>query len=467
MMYIFDSIKFRIIAIIIASVILTHFIGLWLYLVRSKESNELIQDALVAERIALVVRLIEAGSVSDVHRVTEAAGIQFAEQIEIAEQPSSLNPTDNQRLHLIGHLLGALLNRPKDEGIRLAIEERISADIEVGSVVANISDHFEFHHRSRKLASRMQRDGTLRAEIHLQSGAWLKMATPIVTASALLSMDAIVGLFVEVAATVLVAVWAALRWTQPLSRFAAAAEELGANLNAEPVPETGLSEVRQSARAFNNMRESIRRLVGERTAMAAAIAHDLGTPITRLRLRVEELDGSPERGKMLADLEQMRRMVSGTLEFARATFHDGKPERFDLASLLQSVCDDFADGGAQVEYRGPPHVVVTTEPAFLRRALSNLIDNAVKYGGSVTVGMTKVHDRVDIHIEDSGNGIPAHLHEEAMRPFSRLSASDQAVDGTGLGLSIASSIASNLGGHIAFENIPAGGFRATLSLRTK
>jgi signal transduction histidine kinase len=170
------------------------------------------------------------------------------------------------------------------------------------------------------------------------------------------------------------------RWTQPLTYFAAAAERLGTDLHAPPMSETGPFEVRTAARAFNRMQDRIRRLVEDRMALAAAIAHDLGTPVTRLRLRAEDIDDEQIRKPILADLQQMRRMITATLGFARLDFSVERPEVFDLMSLIERVADDLVDGGDDVVIKGPPHLPIRSKPIALQRVLFNVVDNAIKYG---------------------------------------------------------------------------------------
>jgi len=255
------------------------------------------------------------------------------------------------------------------------------------------------------------------------------------------------------------------RWTQPLTQFAAAAEQFGTDIHSPALPETGPSEVRTAARTVNLMQERIRRLVEDRTAFAAAIAHDLGTPITRLHLRAHEIEEEGTRSRMLADLEQMRRMIAATLEFARLEFAAEPTETLDLASLVQSVCDDYFDAGQQVAVQSLPPITIASKPIALRRALGNVLENGFKYGARARVAMAATPQRVRIAIQDDGPGIPPDMMEEAFRPFRRLTPADgEATPGTGLGLSIARSIVMGLGGEIELTNHAHGGLQVTIVL---
>jgi signal transduction histidine kinase len=460
---ILDTIKGRLVLILVVNVILAHVFGLWLYVKRSEAAIELLYDTLVAERIALMVKLVDATPVDDRARIMVAVSLPM-ETVETAPQQSSMERSAAARSHVIGHLLGSFLNRSGDNGIlvELSEDDDLASD-QTMPIIRAIISHLREHHRAATPLAQIDRIGLLRAEIKLSDGSWLKVSAPILTATSFFSMNLVLAIAAMTLSAIAIAAWVLRRWTQPLTVFAAAAQRLGDNIHAPPLPERGLYEVRTAAHAFNLMQERIRRLVEDRTALAAAIAHDLGTPITRLRLRADDIANAGVRGKMLADLEQMRRMVTGTLEFARSTSDAGTSERFDLASLLQSICDTFADAGDDVVLTGPDHLVVTSEPVSLWRVFTNLIDNAVKYGGRASITLAERRDDVEIIVQDDGPGIPEHLHEAAFRPFSRLIAQEH-INGTGLGLTVAGSIVLRLGGEISLANAAGGGLAVTVRL---
>ena len=263
----------------------------------------------------------------------------------------------------------------------------------------------------------------------------------------------------------LCAVWAARRVTAPLARFAAAADRLGVDVGAPPMPETGSAELRRATRAFNRMQERLRRLVEDRTQMLAAISHDLRTMLTRLRLRAEYIDDAEQREKALVDLDDMNAMLASTLAFARDDAADEPRETVDLAALVQSLCDDLADAGQPVTHDGPDQLVIACRPRALRRALANLIDNAVTYGGTAAVSLADRGDRVDIVIADRGPGIPDEAREAVFAPFHRLEGSrSRETGGTGLGLAVARAVARAHGGDITFADRPGGGLATTLTV---
>ena len=229
--------------------------------------------------------------------------------------------------------------------------------------------------------------------------------------------------------------------------------------------ETGAPEMRAAARAFNQMQLRLRRLIDDRTQMLAAISHDLKTPITRLRLRAEFIEEPGLQEKMLADLAEMEAIVASTLAFARSDARSEGSEAVDLADMLQSLAEARADSGALVGYEGPAHLTVAARPVALRRALSNLIDNAIKYGTTAQITLRLEDRQAVVEIDDEGPGIAADQMELVFRPYYRLEGSrSRETGGVGLGLSIARAVIRAEGGEIVLKNRPEGGLRARVTL---
>jgi signal transduction histidine kinase len=252
----------------------------------------------------------------------------------------------------------------------------------------------------------------------------------------------------------LLGLWAARTLTAPLSSFAKAAESFSLNGAAPPLPERGPEEIRSVARALNRMRERITTLIDDRTKMLAAISHDLRTPITRMRLRSEFIEDDMHRHRMLSDLDQMRSMLESVLSFLR---NDRKLESMtltDVASTLQLITDQFADMGHKVAYDGPEHAMATVRPDDLHRSVTNLVENAVRFGAMVTIRLGASPDTVTIEVEDDGPGISDARKDVMMEPFVR---GDDArnmdeTQGFGLGLSIARTIALAHGGKFSLND---------------
>jgi signal transduction histidine kinase len=264
--------------------------------------------------------------------------------------------------------------------------------------------------------------------------------------------------------------WAVRRLTEPVRVLSAAAEALGRDVNAAPLPESGPTETVVAAVAFNTMAARIRRFVSDRTEMLTAIGHDLRTPITRLKLRAEFIDDEELRTKVLSDLDELETMVSATLAFGRDARANEPVSSVDLVELLRTILDETGDAHPEaadrLTYRGPPHQTVRARPVALKRALANLVSNAESYGGSARVTMVPPMDgTVEVTIEDDGPGIPAAEIDRVFEPFHRLEQSrNRETGGVGLGLPIARNMLRAHGGDVVLSNRPQGGLKALVTL---
>lgn len=260
---------------------------------------------------------------------------------------------------------------------------------------------------------------------------------------------------------------AAQRTIRPLSRFADAAERFGTDVNADPMPEDGTAEIAKAAHAFNQMQARIQRYVNERIEMLAAISHDLKTPITRMKLRAEFIEDDHQRARALADLDEMHAMIAALIAFAKGETKEAATE-VNLSELAQSVSEAAIDAGAISTCAVPGRVVSRCQPLAIRRALANLVQNAVRYGDRADISVvieTSTAPMIEIRVGDRGPGIPADLREEVFQPFRRLEASrSRDTGGSGLGLAIARQSARAHGGDIVFEDREGGGLVAVLSL---
>jgi signal transduction histidine kinase len=262
-----------------------------------------------------------------------------------------------------------------------------------------------------------------------------------------------------------VSAWAVRRVTSPLASLAAAAQRLGTDLSAPPMPESGTIELRQASHAFNTMQTRLRGLIENRTRMLAAISHDLRTPLTLLRLRTENVEDAQEREKMLATIAEMDQMIAATLQAARDEARIEARRRTDLTALLASAVDDMADAGLPVEMEPASPVIYECQPGALKRALTNLLDNAVKYGREARATIRSTPQAVEITIDDQGPGIPENELAHVFQPFYRVEGSrSRETGGIGLGLAIALSVVEAHGGELTLANRPEGGLRACVKL---
>lgn len=252
---------------------------------------------------------------------------------------------------------------------------------------------------------------------------------------------------------------------QPLRQLAQAAAELGRNIERPPLAERGPTEVRHAASAFNTMQAKIRRYIQERTQILAAITHDLQTPLTRIRLRLEKVQDQELQARLVEDLSAVQTMIKDGLDLARSMNSEEPMQRTDFDSILDSVCADAAEAGQDVTLSGLTGVSLAVQPNAMRRCLTNLIDNAVKYGGYARVSASRDKNKVIVQVRDGGTGIPEDMLEAVFDPFFRLEGSrSRDTGGTGIGITIARNIAEKHGGRLYLRNHPEGGLVAMLEL---
>jgi signal transduction histidine kinase len=263
----------------------------------------------------------------------------------------------------------------------------------------------------------------------------------------------------------IVALVATRHLAAPLERFAEGARRFGVDHQAPPIPVVGPYEIRQAILAFNAMQAQLKHFIEDRTQMLAAISHDLRAPLTRMRLRGEFIEDTEQQSRLFRDVDEMQAMINSALEFFRDDARLEHPTAFDLAELLHTVVDDFKDAGSEVAFDGAPRFVYTGRPIGLKRALVNLIDNAIKYGGEPSVQLKAWDDHVEIHILDRGPGIAPEFREQVFTPFFRLEGSrNKNTGGVGLGLSAARATVLEHGGTLALDNRRDSGLQVRVSL---
>jgi signal transduction histidine kinase len=447
-------------AILLAGFIVSQAVGYLIYAHDRGQAVRAIGGLAAAERIANLARLVR--DAPDEWRARIVAALSDASfRVALSPRPPADAPASNA--DAVAEAIGDFL--VKELALGPGEEPWISASPSRGPPFAG------WHPVPRGPMMTMHGFGefggfrSLDVAIPLPGGQWLSFATTLPDRGPQYSSQFIASLAVMAIIILAVSVWAVRRVTSPLASLAAAAQRLGGDLNAPPMAESGTAEVRQASRAFNTMQTQLRGLIENRTRMLAAISHDLRTPLTLLRLRAENVADAQEREKMLATIDEMDRMVAATLQAARDEAKAEGRRRTDLTALLASVVDDMADAGLPVEMEPASPMIYECQASALKRALTNLLDNAVKYGKRAHASIVSTPQAVEITIDDDGPGIPDAELANVFQPFYRVEGSrSRETGGIGLGLAIALSVVLGHGGELTLTNRPEGGLRARIRL---
>lgn len=441
-----DTLVGRTVLVLLAGLFFLQLAGLTLYSVNRGELASRLGSRQTAERIAGVVRVVEDTAEPDRARIIRAM-----------ERPGLR----------IGWGQSALIPFGDGAADSLAIEDELTHRLNGQETRISL-------HPPLPPPPPMMSDGPVpgpgmrhghaplaRVAVRLQDGSWLNFVADEQPPGEPLWKPRFFGpLTFGLLVVMVLSVLAVRRATKPLGVLAAAAQRLGRDVAAPPVPIEGPREVREAAVAFNDMQTRLRRFIEDRTQMIAAISHDLRTPITRLKLRAEFVEDDEERLKMLADLDEMEAMIASTLAFARDDAAREARRPVDLAELLEALCDQF-----DAAYRGPNSLTITAGLTGLKRAFANLLDNACKYGARAEVALAVADGHVTTTITDRGPGIPETEMERVFAPFYRVESSrNRATGGTGLGLAVARSAIRAHGGDISLTNRPSGGLCVTVTL---
>lgn len=304
----------------------------------------------------------------------------------------------------------------------------------------------------------------IRISAKIKDGIWFNAFIPhpkseALTGRILLATSLLLGLS-------LLAVWLfARRLSRPLSNFTYAAEQLGRGETIEFLSETGPGDMRQAASAFNAMQSRLIRMLDTQRTMLRAVGHDLRTPLTFLRLRAENIEDDVERNKVISTLNDMTIMTEEILNWAKDASGTEGLASVDLEALLQTIVDDYEDQGKDISLSKFRTFPIKIRRTAIKRALQNLINNALEYGGRTELSVECINGMTIIHIDDYGLGVPAEKIDDILKPFVRVEPSrNKGMGGTGLGLTITEAIAQNHGGSLHLLNRECGGFRASLYL---
>lgn len=440
----------RIALILLAGLVVSQAVSLWL---NWGERTTVVSQARgfnVAVRIADSVRILEA-----------------AEPAKRATIVSTLQSDDFQVTPIDEDQVAPHVPRGQIPG---AIAQRLGSEREIRSTGMGggmgMGNGFGQGMGGMHGAGRMQNANVARGfDVRLNDGQWMRFVALPETAAPALPNAFYFQLALSLIIVVAVVLFAVRQATRPLQTLALAADKLGRDLDSAPLAETGPAEMQRAAQAFNQMQSRIKRLIDERARALAAVSHDLRTPLTRLRLRAELVDDETLREQMANDLDAMTAMLDATLDYLRGLQENEALRPIDINALLDSLAADAQVVGREVAVAGHAVAPYRGRLTALRRALQNLIDNAIKYGRNAAVRIEDDGATLQLIVEDSGPGIdPAELGRITEPYYRPDTARRSDTGGSGLGLSIVRDIALLHGGELRLANRPEGGLSATLWL---
>ena len=331
---------------------------------------------------------------------------------------------------------------------------------------AMVARHMPEMHRRMMAFHRSGRGALeLTLSIRLADSAWLNVATQLRPPALQLTWSAAISTALLLA-TIAGVVWFSVRrLTQPMEAIAEQAERLGRGDDVTPIPLSGPIELRRTIDAFNRMQARLRRFIRERTEIVAALAHDLRSPLTAMRFRAEMLDPSEDRQRLELLITEMEQMTEASLTFGRGVTVNEPMTEIDLSNLVEQIAAELRETAAAVEFTSAGAVTVSGRPIALKRALRNLVENAIRYGERATISVSRQIGEAVLIVSDEGPGLDEEALERAFEPYLRFETSrSRETGGAGLGLAIARDVVRSHGGEIVLRNRPSRGLDAVVTL---
>lgn len=469
------SLAGQLIGLILVALLGGHITAIVILADERKEALQASSRGEVLARTATIARLL-AVSPSDLHpQLLENAQSPFV-QFSISDHSATLSGPIGTREQIVIERLRRFLDIPNAE-----VRVRLGGGKKNRQNLDDDDDDDEHHRGAEKKRSGFFKNPEdskrwrrhfrwgIQLSVQLENGQWLNSATRLPSRGSVWTLQPLLALGIAVLLIIGVVIVSVRRITRPLAQLATTADAVGRGESTSDIDEAGPEDIRRTVRAFNRMRKRLETFIEDRTNLLAAVSHDLRSPVTSLRLRAEFIEDEELKAKILETLIEMQSIIETTLTFAREETRTEETRPTDLAALIQSVVDDFADQNKPCTYSGPERFVLTVRPVSLKRAIRNLLDNAISYGGSAHIKLIPADPgEGDVHIieiEDQGPGIPEADIERIFEPFVRLEASrNKETGGIGLGLAIARSIIKGHGGAIQAQNKQEGGLKVTISL---
>lgn len=449
------SLRVQLVLLIIIALGVAQFVSLWLF---ADERSLAIRAALgfeAAGRAANVARLIEEAPADLRPSIIRAANSPLV-RFDLGTKPL-VQHSDHSDGGLVETRVRALLNDSYSRDIRVELHQIQGAILPLPNLSHEMTEMHLAMMRGELSAIEMN------LSISIAGGQWLNVSTRFERPPIQWPLYSMLTFGLTAMALLVAVSWFVMTGLLgPLRRLARASERLGRGEDIDALPERGPQEVRELTAGFNRMQDRLTRFVADRTRVLAALGHDLRSPLTAMRVHSEMVEEDETRESLVATVEEMQSMVEATLTFAKGLSGNEPMQDVDLQSFLEALRGDMV---VPFVLSDGPEVTVRLRPNAIRRALRNVIENAVRYGGSATLGWISAEGEIEISVIDRGPGIPTAELERVFDPFFRLEESrSMETGGHGLGLSIARSILRAQGGEISLANHPDGGLIATIRL---
>lgn len=450
--------------VVIGSLLVTQVAMLWIVSTNVADTNQIVDLYRINERALSLAKLVQETAPQDREEaIAPLITPNLAAKMSAAPAITSAIPAND----MLAELEDIMVSRLARYGV---VDVRVRRDSQSAARSENTSeppqDAGAVELDLSALAQDFSESDRYTVSLQFQDGQWMNFATPITPAADLLTPEGL-PVYAGIAACVaLLCIWAVRRLTAPYLLLEDAVTRIGKDFKTPPVSEKGGPEFRSAARAVNAMQRRLLDYVEDREQLAAALAHDLRTPVTKMRLRVELLKNSEVKQALKRDIENIELTVKSVMDFAKLQLSEEEPERIDFWSMVYAVADDYQDAAFDNEQSDDGRLLCLVQPASLRRCIVNLLENAIRYGKKAHVSVSATPTEIRLDIVDEGPGIPEGQFEAVFRPFHRLETSrHRDTGGSGLGLTIARALIQKMGGDISLANlVDAGGLRATLTL---
>ncbi|MFQ0814010.1 osmolarity sensor protein EnvZ [Brucella anthropi] len=451
--------------ILISGLLITQIATLWIVSQDREDANNALELFRLSERATALVKLLSTTPLGDwnnlaVRLTNSGQAITITAQPDV---PSVLASEDDlaeledvlvARLARYGVIDARIRRNKLAHGLHAALAQNPD-NVDMGDVEKQIND----------LAATTNQSASLTTSLQFGDGRWMNFTTRITPADPIITSETI-PLFALVAlSVVLVAIWATRRLTAPYRVLEHAVHRIGGDLKSPPLPEDGSREYKAAAKAVNTMQARLLDYVAEREQLAAALAHDLRTPLTRVRLRLALVEDEALATSLARDLNDIEAISRSVIDFATFELANEEKEKVDLWSLLLSIADNYPQATLDERNSDRRDAIACCQPVSIQRSITNLIDNAIAYGGKAELSLRHENDELVLRVKDDGPGIPENQIEEMFQPFNRADKSrNRESGGFGLGLTIARNVARANAGDIRLMNDPSGGLVAELLL---